>query len=297
MKPIHCLIGLLLCSLSHAGTLVYELTASGSLDIKTDDSEVALDENSLSTRVFSLSIDNCSASTCLVDPGLTHTLSTNVRATRCRMDIPELGWYQFWEGDGTAQFTSPVLDSDVTINVSCDNDQYDVDSDSMTVLMDPDTCIFVQYPPNLLMKSDTYEDFNDGSPFGQSTNASFEMTLRTDEYMVLDSISLPADTRRRFTMVSPPTQRLLAVSTISISRCPGDFTAETAICEFQVTNNSVLRFSTRPSDQGGAYCVMEPDTDYYINYVHSPDPLNTPPVCLDPQDSSCTFFGSEQPMQ
>ena len=274
---------------------VYELTDQDTLEFQLNTEAITYRfDLRQETRIASLYINGCTTSPCPVFPDSDNFfLVTTVQTERCRLDVPELSWQFLWTWSGSGQISYPEIDQAVTITVTCENNQYDQVSQTIETEVIPAVCNTTPTPPGLSMVYDQYVNYNDGFDFGTSTDATFDATVGVDEYMVLDSISMQDNTRRRLVFTSPPDQRLLDVSTISVSRCRGDFT-EQAACVMQVNNNLNLFFSTRPTDASSPldFCVLEPNTDYYINYIHSPDPFTIAPSCADGL-SSCTFFYRE----
>jgi hypothetical protein len=168
--------------------------------------------------------------------------------------------------------------------------QFDTHQVSINVTA-PGFCSTDVYPPGLARANGVYRNFNDGFDFGQSTNASFLANIGINTFLTLSDFSFPqADSRRRIALVDAPSNfNLMAVTTISISECPGDFT-ETATCLFEVNNNSNMFFSTRPSDADSFFCVLDPQQVYYINYITTPDPYNEPPSCNDDEPDCAVFY-------
>jgi len=297
MKRLLTIVGLLISQTVWPQTQNYELTDQDSVDIYAANPELIFDENRRPlTTIDGLMINNCSTGSCLLTPGLTHQVTVVTSDTvRCRLDVPELSWQELWTGSGSRQLTTPVIDRDVTVTVTCENRQMDQVSQSLAVQLAPENCSNSVYPVGLNPRAGDYAAYNDGFEFGTSTNTSFLATISVNEFLALDGISLPADTRRRFIFAEAPTQLLLNVSTISVSLCPGDFTDSDTICKYQVSNNSDLFFSTRPADASSPipFCILDAGTRYYINFVHSPSPYTTAPSCQS-GTSSCTFFGAER---
>lgn len=155
-------------------------------------------------------------------------------------------------------------------------------------------CTSAIYPPSLLIEEGLYSDFNDGFPFGQSTNTSFIADIRTNEFLSLSGFNLTTpNTRRRIDSLQAPTNfNPMDKGTISVSRCPGDF-SETAVCKFVVVEYSSLLFSTNQNDDPGTYCILDPAKTYYMNYVMSADPYVELPTCLSPTHQSCAIFYTE----
>lgn len=159
-------------------------------------------------------------------------------------------------------------------------------------------CTSALYPPNLNRVNGVYSQYNDGFNFGVSTNTSFELDIVNTQFYALSGFSLtgdnPLNVRRKITLADAPTQRQIDQSTMSVSECPGDF-SNTATCVIPISTtlpNSVVRFSTVPSDNPAIYCILDPAKTYYVNFVNSPDPYNTPPSCRIGH-SACTVFYSE----
>ena len=283
--------------MAQAQTQVYELTDQDSLDIDINQQSLNLIQANNLPEINELSISGCSIGPCQVVPGINRQVTViTTNTSRCRVDAPELGWQQLWTGAGTRHFLTPVVEVDTTLTVTCDNPQFAMVSTALEVHMEQSTCSNTIYPPGLSIVTGAYANYNDGFDFGTTTNASFELTLSTNQFAALSGVSLPANFRRRVVLTDPPTQRLIEQATISVSTCPGDFTESGAVCLMVVDNSSNLFFSTRPEDADHPinFCVLEPDTPYYINYVTSPSPYTNAPNCQG--SNSCTIFYSEAAM-
>lgn len=156
-------------------------------------------------------------------------------------------------------------------------------------------CTTDVYPPGLFRENGTYEQYNDGEPFGVSTNTSFLLDIRINRFVVLDNFSYPqVNAWRRIVFVDAPTNHnMMHVGTISVSECPGDF-SETATCRISVHNNKTIFVTTRPGDSDiDPFCKLDPNKSYYINYVLTDDPYNGMPECADVTDTVCAMFYSE----
>jgi hypothetical protein len=195
-----------------------------------------------------------------------------------------------WTGSKSATGSQSVtFTQDATVTLTCGTAVSTVNVD----YNENSSCSSSVFPPGLNRLDDPYTDYNDGFAFGASTNASFELSINTDQFATLSGVSLPSNFRRRLQFVPPPTQTFFEEATMSISECPGDFTDGGALCKWTVFNNSSIRFSTFASDVGSPfnYCVLDPSKTYYLNYVTSPDPYVTAPACES--GNRCTFFYSE----
>lgn len=149
------------------------------------------------------------------------------------------------------------------------------------------------FPPGYIPVRRDYVDFNDTFLFGQSTHTSFELSMSIGTFVILEPFGWPdEDWSRRIVMEDAPTQRFIGQSTISVSKCPGDFT-EAAACSWVVNRTSTLWFSTREVPLFPHACKLEPGVDYYINYILTPEPYGQIASCHNTDYSVCTFFYSE----
>ncbi len=156
------------------------------------------------------------------------------------------------------------------------------------------TCNDSVYPPGLLLVEGEYATFNDTYPFGVSTNTSFELEINTSRFVALSGFKMPQDSfKRRIVFEQAPTNyNMMSQATISISECPGDFSA-TAACVRVVNNFTTWFFSTDTADDPNLYCILDPNKTYFINYVLSPDAYNEAPACKNPADNKCAVFYTE----
>lgn len=158
-------------------------------------------------------------------------------------------------------------------------------------------CSNVTYPPGLSQVIGIYRDFNSGNNFGETTNTALLANVNTSDYLVLSDFSMPTpDFRRRMIFNNAPTNvNLMADATVSISECPGDFTAA-ATCTMPVNNQSVLFFSNITDDENHPsrdYCILDSEKTYFYNLIMSLDPFNTEPTCNDVNDTECAAFAGE----
>ena len=156
------------------------------------------------------------------------------------------------------------------------------------------SCSSNNYPPNYEPVFASYESINDGFGFGQSTNASFLLNIELDQFVALSDFgTTQTNFRRRIVFVDSPTNyNLFWQALITVSHCPGDFTAN-AVCSMVVHDSSTLHFSTNPNDDPGFYCILDPNESYYINYVLTPDPYTTGSRCHNISHTECALFYSE----
>lgn len=152
-------------------------------------------------------------------------------------------------------------------------------------------CSRDMYPDGLRKVSGTYEQYNDGYPFGESTNTSFLLNINTMTFVSLSGFSLPHEnTRRRIVFENAPTNyNLMGSGLVSVSRCPGDFV--TATCVMPVNNGSTLFITTKPNDPPH-WCHVDKDKEYFINYILTDD-LAYPPSCANMLHRTCAMFYTE----
>ncbi len=118
---------------------------------------------------------------------------------------------------------------------------------------------------------DTYSDYV-GSPFGYSQSATNSDDLPRNKYIALE---------------------VLTIYTVSLSRCPGDFTNQgvEGVCTRTnlITN---LNWSTRSNANPGIECALEPGQIYYLNIIHSQTAPYSQTSCSDFQ---CGVLFTEVP--
>ena len=277
-----------------AANLTYELNEQNQLRITPSSTTATLEFEHPEMIVFFHG--PCGSETCDVpsDAGLTLTYEVSGAATCDALDgNPE------WQGsltatDGQHQVMLSPIENDTVFTMLCVDafGKFDIHQVSINVTA-PGFCTTDVYPPGLIRVNGVYRNYNDGFNFGESTNASFLANISINSFLTLSDFSFPQpDSRRRIALVDAPSNfNLMAISTISISECPGDFT-ETATCVFEVNNNSNVFFSTRPSDAGSFYCMLDPEQAYYINYITTPDPYNEAPSCVN-DEPDCAIFYAE----
>lgn len=223
------------------------------------------------------------------------TISWNVSdASSCQAtSSPSVSdWNQTFNPNSSSSKLVNIQET-TTLTLTCGND-----SKNVQVILDdsiPQGCNTSVYPePNLNINSNTYAAIKDGNEFGTTTNGSVVHNILNTEFSSL-KFTAPSSTtfRRRLNFIPAPTNAKKAdKTTISISTCPGDFTA-TAACVVTVQSGDVWKISTDPS-VGGSYCKINAGQEYYMNFVNKQDPYATsPPVCLNPSDFECAVFFSE----
>jgi hypothetical protein len=199
------------------------------------------------------------------------------------------GWSGTQAASGSRQAT---FTQDAVVTLTCSTATRNVN----VTYNENSSCDSSVYPSGLNRVNSTYAENNDNFNFGESTNATFLLDVGNSQFATLSNFSYPqSNARRRVVFAPAPTNHnLMDVSTISVSECPGDFTNGGATCLFEnVHNQSTLFFSTRSSDIGSAFCVLDPAKTYYINYVTSPAPYSISPSCASAGDQVCAFFYSE----
>ncbi|MGJ8662924.1 MAG: hypothetical protein ACSHWU_04695 [Marinicella sp.] len=198
--------------------------------------------------------------------------------------------------DGEHSIPISSITEDTVFTLSC-SDSISGQTNTRSVQINLDNspqCSADIYPPNLTRLSSTYQFFNDGYDFGETTHTDVLINLATSEFITLSDFGLTElNFRRRIDFVSAPTNyNRISQATVSISECPGDFT-ETSICNYLVENFRSIRFSTNQADNPLLYCILEPGTNYYINFVLSPSPYTEPPSCDSENDFECAIFYTE----
>lgn len=152
-------------------------------------------------------------------------------------------------------------------------------------------CNAIDPPVVTVTEYHDYPSLNDNQPFGESTSTSFELNLQTNRYAVVSGFSLPSGKRRMVFENAPTNYHLADRFSISVSECPGDFTA-TATCLMQAHNSSTLFFTTNSHDPV-SWCKLEAGKEYFINYILTPEPFTDLPTCANPSHSRCAIFYSE----
>ncbi|MFC3195281.1 hypothetical protein ACFODZ_13595 [Marinicella sediminis] len=298
MKTISLIISLFFTA-AQAGTLNYEMNDQNQIRVQMFSSEASLEFEH--PELIGFFRGPCGTDSCEVasDSPLTLTYQVSGASTCDALD-----GNQEWQGpltatDGQHQVNLAAIESNTTFTLMCidSSGQFDLHQVDITVTA-PGFCTTEVYPPGLARVDGVYANYNDGVEFGNSTNVTFEANIAISTFLTLSEFSFDQpDTRRRITLVTAPTNYdPIEAGTISVSTCPGDF-SQTAECVFNVTNNSTLFFSTRPSDAGSPFnfCILDPTQSYYINYITTPDPYNQAPNCANGAQS-CAFFYSEAVM-
>lgn len=237
---------------------------------------------------------NGSANFAIVNPPGSAAIAwttTDVNSCTASASPAVSGWSGSVATSGNANVT---ISEDTTLTLNCDGQIATVDVDySLNA-----GCTTGVYPTGgssqtLAVVQDTYDNINDGQPFGASTNTSFELSFGTDEFVTLTGFSLPTDnTRRRMVFENAPTNyNLMSSATMSVSECPGDFTSS-ALCVIQVTNTSTV-FMTTDHTSPQSWCHLDHNKTYYINFVLTPSPYTQQPACASSQHSTCAIFYTE----
>jgi len=159
-------------------------------------------------------------------------------------------------------------------------------------------CLSLERPTGVSPVNGKYRHYNGGFNFAESTNSVFLARVETNQYLTLSDFTFPTqDARRRINFSDAPSnENLMAIATISVSECPGDFTTS-ATCSMQVSNSSTAFFSTRDSDaQNSMYCVLDPEKNYFFNLIMTPEPFVIPPECDEPSATNCAAFYNESVM-
>lgn len=194
------------------------------------------------------------------------------------------------------------LNSTTTYALQCSN-QFGSTSRQVTVTVNEDpvdpTCAGIQMPPLTTQQplTTTYADANDGQPFGASTNTNNRTTYSINQLLIMSNFSTSQQNfyRRLQFLPTPSSSDAAFANTISISTCPGDFNQETAVCVGIADPGSSSQFliSTDPGAPSN-YCIIQPNTTYYLNFIHDMTPFDSNPGrCLFTTDTSCEIFFHE----
>ncbi len=152
-----------------------------------------------------------------------------------------------------------------------------------------------KWPENLDKKSYSYATLK-GNEFGVTTNGDITLNIANDDFASV-RFTTPdnPDFSRRLNFIPAPNQYNKAnFTTVSISSCAGNF-SQSAACVKTIQSNQNIRITTNPDEQFiELYCLLEPNRQYYLNFVNKNDPYSDdPPECLDPDVLSCAVFFSE----
>ena len=169
-------------------------------------------------------------------------------------------------------------------------------------LIGPETdCILHQPPVGTTAQTMSYEAFS-GNPFGDSTSSSFSFAIPINKYATFP-VTTPLTLYLRKNSFEQPTANYTPASyTVSLSKCPGDFNVSSpdvgrgrCVVGGQYAGGStapVLRWTTKdnpsPTDLV-VKCILEKNTLYYLNIIHSTVPPYTDSVCTDASGCGVLF--------
>ncbi|WP_395374054.1 hypothetical protein [Marinicella sp. W31] len=117
---------------------------------------------------------------------------------------------------------------------------------------------------------DEFED-SSGLPWGQATGASNIFALMRNQYSAQEFISPDTDISKRLIFENGrPSEGGIASYTATISTCPGDFSDHLGQVRCKVSGQTpTLRWATNPAANPNTTCILDKDTTYYLNIVHS----------------------------
>lgn len=298
---------LLLSGSAYGELVVLEYSADGSVFFEINQQKMVLNTDQVQSDVIQSFVGPCGQEACQVAANSPFALSYVVTgANRCFGTGGNLNWrIDHPHTNGLHTVNIVPLQNDATFTLNCIKAS-NSSTHSLAVNITTDnggggggSCSTSVYPPTLTRKNGVYRDYNDGFDFGESTNASFMLDISNNQFYTLSGFSLLGNSnlniRRKITLVDAPTQRQIDQSTMSISECPGDFT-QSATCVIPISAtlpNSLVKFSTLPSDDPNVYCILDPSKTYYVNFVNSPNPYTSLPSCRNGSHTACTIFYSE----
>lgn len=127
-----------------------------------------------------------------------------------------------------------------------------------------------------------------GSEFGDFTTDYASYLQPTNSYTALEFYGPQGVASGRLSFIPPSAQYPEAIVTsISVSACPGDFDPDsvTGRCRVEFGGFGTLRWSTQPSANPLIYCILEPNTSYFLNIIHAPQDDLSSSSC--PQANGC----------
>lgn len=150
-----------------------------------------------------------------------------------------------------------------------------------------------------------------GNPFGHPHNGTTTMINYINpeyKYIVVSNMVVPnSDLDTKFTYTTSPGWGSNGASTMSISRCQGDFNPSTARCVMSVHSLANILLSNRTevanSFWGNApnFCHVEKGETYFINYVFAPtydgvirNNQLAGEECLSVVNGGCAMFWGEK---
>lgn len=152
------------------------------------------------------------------------------------------------------------------------------------------------YPPLQQNKVEkTYASVNDGYNFGEHIGSSIKETFGLTQFLALSNLSTDKVNfyRSMSTYPSPTDLQAWWGVTWSISQCPGDFTPS-ALCTGVIYPYGAISISTDPEPFDDYTCVIQRNTDYYLNFVHDTEPFDSSlGRCNDQSHLECAIFTVE----
>ncbi|MCX7552643.1 hypothetical protein OS175_02030 [Marinicella sp. S1101] len=281
-----------------------QLECSNGLSSVTESFTISEQQGVISTdpSIDSFTVNGSSATSVVVTgPGATATIAwsaSDVSTCAASSNPTLLGWNS--ASIGTNGTTSPLsITETTTVSLDCDNLPVQTRTIIFQTQVDP-ACASTVLPNNLTegpVQTD-YTLLNDGFPFGTNDDTNAIADFNVTQYMEISGFSTSQTNFRRKLQFFPTPSNFNSpfATTMSISRCPGDFNPSTAICTrlFVTTQFPQVRISTNPSDDPNTFCVIQPGQSYYLNFLHDNDPFDqTPGRCGFQTDSRCAVFFNE----
>lgn len=280
-----------------------ELECSNAFNSVTEDFTVTVKDQVVSNPTINFFRVNGSSSpnANLTGNGATATISwstTDVNNCNASSSTNLTGWNSS-TNIGTTGITAalPISESTV-VTLTCDS----LPPLNININFTPEgnpECNSVTLPPLLTSEPAkiTYTELNQGNPFGTSndTNARFDFSVnrylqisgfstdKTDFYRIIQHATAPAGSNTSW------------VQSISISECPGDFTAS-ATCVFLASpgGQTQNRITTNQNETNPNICKIQPNTTYYMNVIHDQFPFDaTPGRCANQAQQTCALFFTE----
>ena len=130
--------------------------------------------------------------------------------------------------------------------------------------------------PELLTSYNNFTGFDFG--YYQSGTSTYE--IRTQKFIALEVVTPVEGLKRKEVFEEPLANTNPAIYTVSISRCPGDFSAQTTegIC-VKTGQAMSLNWSTKIDANPNIECALEQGEKYYLNIIHSANPPYTTSTC------------------
>jgi len=241
--------------------------------------------------IDSFTVDGSAGTVTVSSPGTATVAWQSSNATSCTASSSGGGvsnWSGALSADGSKQIT---VSQNATITLTCGTA-----SRSISIFYsDNSGCSSTVFPTGLNRVNATYASINDGQPFGVSTTASALITLNLNQFGTYSGFKIPSGVsnfERRIDLVSPPGgSNEINQATITVSECPGDFTAAAA-CTRVTGQFDTWRFTTDTGANTNFFCIMDPNKTYYFNVIMSDAPYTNSPSCKT-SSSNCSIFYKE----